>query len=240
MLYRKLFFIFLKLTKYFHFNISKYQKNKIIKIQKKSTSKLIYSSPGPKTQSIISLGGDRDRTLSPSRAKISQLSEKLSNLQDSIDEDQAFKKDTFEQMVQVLLDKAIKKQQRDEQKFKLLKEQLQNVEEGAQSEKIIRESGDEKLRPKYLKGLELVLGQELQLQKQIEKIMNKKQRKLQMIEFTVLDQIQPDKKVQKRNRRKNAQEIGDRILQLQEEVEEERRLREQEINKLLKVWEIQY
>lgn len=51
-----------------------------------SASKLLYSPVG---QSNASAYNDRDRAVSPSRAKISQLSEKLSNLQHQIDEDQA-------------------------------------------------------------------------------------------------------------------------------------------------------
>ncbi|CAK84945.1 unnamed protein product (macronuclear) [Paramecium tetraurelia] len=184
-----------------------------------SASKLMYSSPRPKNQSAVSYGGDRDRALSPSRAKISQLTEKLSNLQHSIDEDQAFKKETFEQKVKILEDK------NDESKFKLLKEQLSKVEEGAQNEKIIRESDDEKLRTKDLKGLEAYLGKELQGEKIIKKL---------TIEFIFrLDQAR-QKKYREETEEKYAEEIGDRVLQLQEEVEEERGQREEQYQQTIK------
>ncbi|CAD8147140.1 unnamed protein product [Paramecium pentaurelia] len=152
-----------------------------------STSKLMYSSPAPKTQSAISYGSDRDRALSLRRAKISQLSEKLSNLQHSIDEDQTFKKETFEQKFKVFEDKAIKQQQGDESKFKLLKEQLQKVEERGQNEKIIIENQNFNI-------LELNLRKEIQSEKINRKDYEQKLLKLQMKESIVQDQIQLDKK----------------------------------------------
>ncbi|CAD8131973.1 unnamed protein product [Paramecium octaurelia] len=200
-----------------------------------SASKLMYSSPGPKNQSAVSYGGDRDRALSPSRAKISQLTEKLSNLQHSIDEDQAFKKETFEQKVKILEDKVTKQQQNDESKFKLLKEQLSKVEEGAQNEKIIRESGDEKLRTKDLKGLEAYLGKELQGEK-----VNRKDYEQKIVKntddrvYSLRLDLARQKKYREETEEKNAQEIGDRVLQLQEEVEEERRQREEQNQQTIK------
>ncbi|CAK56334.1 unnamed protein product (macronuclear) [Paramecium tetraurelia] len=200
-----------------------------------SASKLMYSSPGPKSQSAVSYGGERDRALSPSRAKISQLNEKLSNLQHSINEDQAIKKETFEQKVKILEDKVTKQQQSDESKFKLLKEQLSKVEEGAQNEKIIRESGDEKLRTKDLKGLEAYLGKELQGEK-----VNRKDHEQKIIKntddrvYSLRLDLARQKKYREETEEKNAQEIGDRVLQLQEEVEEERRQREEQNQQTIK------
>lgn len=55
--------------------------------------------------------------MSPSRAKLSQLSEKLSRL--SVDEDKALKRETFEAKLKTLDEKVTKTTQTDEQKFKV-------------------------------------------------------------------------------------------------------------------------
>ncbi|CAD8180437.1 unnamed protein product [Paramecium octaurelia] len=200
-----------------------------------SASKIFYSPSrsNVNASNVQAYGGDR--ALSPSRAKISQLSEKLSNLQHQIDEDQAFKKETFESKIKILEDRATKQAQGDDSKFKLLKEQLQKVEEGAQNEKIIREAGDEKLRSKDLKGLEGFLNKELQSEK-----INRKDFEGKIIKntddkvYSLKLDLARQKKYREETEEKNAQEIGDRILQLQEEVEEERRQREQQNQNTIK------
>lgn len=50
---------------------------------------------------------DRERAMSPSRAKISQLSERLSNMQMS-EEDKSIKRETFENKLKVLDEKVVK------------------------------------------------------------------------------------------------------------------------------------
>ncbi|CAD8067546.1 unnamed protein product [Paramecium primaurelia] len=195
-----------------------------------SSSKILYSP----SRSNVNISG-ADRALSPSRAKISQLSEKLSNLQHQVDEDQAFKKETFENRVKLLEDKATKQSQADDSKFKLLREQLQKIEEGAQNEKIIRETGDEKLRSKDLKLLEGFLGKELQNEK-----INRKDYEVKIIKntdekvYSLKLDLARQKKYREETEEKNSQEIGDRVLQLQEEVEEERRQREEQNQNTIK------
>ncbi|CAD8049123.1 unnamed protein product [Paramecium primaurelia] len=98
-----------------------------------SASKSMYSSSEPKSQSAISYGSDRDRALSLSRTKISQLSQKLSNHQNSIDQDQViYHLFILNSLKKKLMNKRLKfqrtkQQQGDESKVKLLKEQLQKV-----------------------------------------------------------------------------------------------------------------
>ena len=51
---------------------------------------------------------DRDRAVSPTRAKISQLNERLSNIQLQVDEDKTIKKETYETKLKALDEKVTK------------------------------------------------------------------------------------------------------------------------------------
>lgn len=65
---------------------------------------------------------ERDRAVSPTRAKISQLNERLSNMQLQVDEEKVLKKENFEGKLKILDEKITKSSQSDDSKFKLLKD----------------------------------------------------------------------------------------------------------------------
>lgn len=116
-----------------------------------SASKHLMSSPQGFQSPLLH---DRERALSPSRAKISQLSEKLSNLQMQSEEDKSMKKETFEIKLKALDEKVVKGAQQDEAKFKLLREQLVKLQDSVSNEKVVRESHDDRTRTKDLKQTE--------------------------------------------------------------------------------------
>lgn len=87
-----------------------------------SSKKSTLLSPQARSFNASSVIVERDRAVSPTRAKISQLNERLSNIQLSVDEDKTIKKETFESKLKVLDEKVTKSAQTDDAKFKVLRE----------------------------------------------------------------------------------------------------------------------
>lgn len=109
---------------------------------------------------------ERDRAVSPTRAKISQLNERLSNIQLQVDDDKTIKKETFESKLKLLDEKVTKTSQTDDAKFKVLREQLVKIQDTITNEKVHRDAQDEKARTKDLKALDLCLQKELTIDRQ--------------------------------------------------------------------------
>lgn len=84
--------------------------------------------------------------VSPNRQKISQLNERLSNMQLQVDGDEVMKRENFEKKLKVLDDGVTKITQQDDTKFKLLKDQLIKIQETMQNEKILTDNTNEKTR----------------------------------------------------------------------------------------------
>lgn len=107
-----------------------------------------------------------------------------------------------------------------------MKEQLAKIENDVDNEKIIRENSDERTRTKDLKAIDQELGRQLAFEKQARKDYELKVLKGtddRVYQFRL--ELARQKKTREEMEERNAQDLGDKVLGLQEEVEDERRQR---------------
>lgn len=91
--------------------------------------------------------------VSPSRVRLNQLNERLSNMQLQLDESSVIKKEVYEQKIRSLREKINKNANDDEAKFKLLSEQIVKIRETASTDKGLNENVNER-RVKELKTVD--------------------------------------------------------------------------------------
>ncbi|CAD8092527.1 unnamed protein product [Paramecium sonneborni] len=195
----------------------------------------LYQSPQTKNlKSVIAPQSSiTDRNVSPSRAKIAQLSEKLSGLQ--IDEDKTLKKETYESKLKLFDEKFQKAYQNDINRLKIVQDQLSKMEEGLTNEKIIRDSRDDNFKQRDLKGLEQSIVKELQKDKTLRRESELKVARLideKSYQFRL--ELAKQKKMREETEEQYSNEIGERVLNLAEEVQNERREREAACQELIR------
>ncbi|CAD8141149.1 unnamed protein product [Paramecium octaurelia] len=212
-----------------------------------SASKLMYSSPGPKNQSAISFAGDRDRALSPSRAKISQYlkSSQISNIQ--LMKTRHLKKKFLNKSLKF---QKIKPQSSNKEMNLNLSCQKNNYKKWRKELKKEDYQRDQKLRNKDLKLLETNQGKELQSEKvnrkdyqqkitkttddrvyslrvdiARQKNIEKKQKK-RMLKKLEIEFYNYRRKLRKEGNQQVIKRLGDSILKLQEILTTEKNQRE--------------
>lgn len=82
-------------------------------------------------------------------------------MQLQVDDDVVIKKEVFESKLKALDDVVTKQSQNEDNKFRLLKDQLIKIQDTVQQEKILRDTQDEKARTKDIKSIESSLLREL-------------------------------------------------------------------------------
>jgi len=207
-----------------------------------------------------------EKTASPSRNRMANIGQKLSNLQATVEKEKNLKPESFEAGVRHLDDKITRDYQYSEEKYKLVVEQISKVQESIATEVLAREILDER-KEKELKLAEnnvyLALNIEKQetkeathiALKQVEEQVQAARMDLITEERERMEEIERQHKIiaeqvelferdlrEETNMRTEDNEfiikrIGDKIQKFQESMEIDKKVREETENVLFKLLE---
>ncbi|CAD8081945.1 unnamed protein product [Paramecium sonneborni] len=114
----------------------------LLSTSKLTTSKLSRSQlSSPQRSNVNYLSQDLD---SPSRQRIKLLSDKWNHIQNGIDKDKLEKREVLEERIKIIEDVLSQEKPKDEQRFKVLKDQVLKLQDNAHNQKSEREAFDDK------------------------------------------------------------------------------------------------
>lgn len=207
-----------------------------------------------------------DRIMSPSRQRINQLGQRLNSLSAGLEADKSVKNESLDIKTKHLEDKVGKNQSVNDERFRLLKDQVAKLQEGIATEIIAREILDER-KTKEIKLVENNINLELNVEKQNkreveQRIAKKVDEKIYSLRLDIakeqkskddtidkqirlineeLGSIQGDLEAEKRAREETSEKLikrlGEEIINFQETLAGERKVREETENVLFKMLE---
>jgi len=175
-----------------------------------------------------------ERQTSPSRSRIHQLGQRLGNLHSGLDTDKAIRHESFESKIKQLDERHTKNHLITEEKLKLLKDQINKLQEGMATEIVAREILDDR-KNKEIKLVETNIALELNEEKQIRKEMEQRiLKKGDEKVYSLRVDVSKDQKSREDSIQRQMKEISDQTGHLQREIEEEKKTREEINEKLVK------